>query len=117
MNYNLIAQIVAFLSLAGMIGIVLKKIPVLVSLPEEEERKEKKRLIPVLKEKIKKYNPFKKVSFDILLQKILYKFRILTLKADNKTFKILQDLKKKALERKKRMEDNYWEEIKKKMLK
>lgn len=114
MNYNLIAKIVALFSFLGMGIIVFRKIPVLVSLPEREEKKEKRKLILFLKEKI---NPFKKISFDIILQKILYGFRILTLKADNKTFKILQELKKRALERKKRMEDNYWEEIKKKMLK
>lgn len=114
MNYNLIAKIFALFSFLGMGIIVFRKIPVLVSLPEREEKKEKRKLILFLKEKI---NPFKKISFDIILQKILYRFRILTLKADNKTFKILQELKKRALERKKRMEDNYWEEIKKKMLK
>ncbi len=117
MNYNQIAQLIAFFSLCGMLSILVKKIPILITLPEIEEKKKKKKLFFFLKEKIGKLNPFKKISYENFLQKIVYKIRILSLKTENKTFQILQDLKKKALEKKERLNENYWQEIKKKMKK
>jgi hypothetical protein len=117
MNFNEIAKIVSLFSFLGMAVIVFRKIPALVSLPEVEEPRIKKSKFLVLKEKIKRLNPFKKISYESFLQKIIYKIRILSLKADNKTFKMLQDLKKKALEKRKKWSDNYWLEIKKKMKK
>ena len=117
MNFNEIAKIVCFFSFAGMLAIILRKVPVLVSLPAVGEKKEKKNWIFPIKERIKKINPLKKISYDAFLQKLIFKFRILILKTDNKTFQLLQDLKKKALEKKRRLDDNYWEEIKKKMRK
>lgn len=117
MNYNELAKIVFLISFCGMATIIFSKIPVLVLLPETIEKKEKKNRLYLLKEKVKKINPFKKISYETFLQKMIYKIRLLTLKADNKTFQMLQDLKKRTLERKKRFEENYWEEIRKRMKK
>ena len=117
MNFNEIAKIVCFFSFLGMLAIILRKAPVLVSLPAIEEKKEKKNWIFLIKEKIKKINPFKKISYENILQRLIYRVRILSLKTDNKTFQLLQDLKKKALEKKRRLDDNYWAEIKKMMKK
>jgi len=114
MNFNEIAKIVCFFSFSGMLAIILRKVPVLVSLPAIEE---KKNWIFIIKEKIKKINPFKKISYENILQRLIYRVRILSLKTDNKTFQLLQDLKKKALEKKRRLDDNYWAEIKKMMKK
>jgi hypothetical protein len=108
------AEIIAIIVLAGsLVGlgvIVFRKIPILLTLPAAESREEG--LILKLKRKMKELNPFKKFSYEILLQKVLYKIRILTLKADTKTWSWLQKLREKT--RKKKLEnDNYWEEIKK----
>jgi hypothetical protein len=117
MSFNEIAKIVSFFSFLGMLIIIFRKIPVLVSLPEIKEEGERKSRLSLLKEKIKKINPFKKISYETFLEKMVYKIRLLSLRTDNKTFQLLQDLKKKALEKKKRLDDNYWQEIKKKMRK
>ncbi|MFN4160896.1 MAG: hypothetical protein ACK4FW_02765, partial [Stenotrophomonas sp.] len=61
--------------------------------------------------KLKEVNPFKNFSFDIFLQKMIFKVRILSLKVDNLTFNWLRKLREKYLQKKKK--DNYWEEIKK----
>lgn len=115
MIYNEIAKIIAVVSFFGMVAIVFKKIPILVSLPETFEKREKRNFLFILLGKLKSINPFKKFSFENFLQKFVFKIRLLSLKTDTKTFQILQNLKKKAFERKKRLDDNYWEEIKKKM--
>ncbi|MFQ6049662.1 MAG: hypothetical protein ACE5J0_01305 [Candidatus Paceibacterales bacterium] len=110
---TLIATIILTGSLLGMGVIVSRKIPVLLELPEIAERPEGESLILRLKRRIDKLNPFKNFSYEIFLQKILTKIRILTLKTDNKTFDWLQKLRKRAHQKKLRENDNYWEEIKK----
>ena len=108
---ELIATIILVFSFIGMGVILFRKIPVLVELPVLPQKK----ACPIIlkfKEKIKTLNPFKNFSFEIFLQKILSKIRILTLKTDNKTSNWLQKLRERA--RKKKLEnDNYWEELKK----
>ena len=94
-------------------AIILRKIPVLVKLPEILPQKEKGKLFSKLKEKIKILNPFKSLSSEIFLQKILTKIRIMSLKTDNKTFNWLQKLRERTQKKKAEENDNYWEEIKK----
>ncbi|GBD34037.1 hypothetical protein HRbin34_00350 [bacterium HR34] len=48
--------------------------------------------------------------FEKVLQKILISLRILILKADSGTYKVLNKLREKA---KRRIKDKYWEELKK----
>jgi len=112
MSFNLVAIIISLLSLTGILLIVLRKIPVLFSLPKVLPVKGENRLLIKLKEKAKYHNPLKNFSYELFLQKLISKVRILTLKTENKTFKWLQHLKKKQQE-KKLGEDNYWEEVKK----
>jgi len=103
MKQELIAQIIFILSLIGIGIIIFRKIPVLITLPSESSY-QKEGLISGLKEKIKKINPFQNFSYEIFLQKLLSRIRILTLKTENKTFNWIQKLKEKTqLERGKKI--------------
>jgi hypothetical protein len=107
---ELIATIIFFTSLVAMAMIVFRKIPVLSELsetvPSQFDWKE-------LLIKIKNLLPFRNFSFEIFLQKILSKIRILTLKTDNKTSSWLQKLREKSQRKKFGEDDNYWEKVKK----
>ncbi len=110
MNFEFLVQIVLIFSLIGIIIIIFRKIPVLVALPKILPQK-KDPISLKMREKIRQLNPFKNFSSDLFLQKLLSKIRILTLKTENKTFSWIQKLREKT--QKKKLEDNYWEEIKK----
>ncbi len=112
MSFNLVVVIVSLISLAGVLVIVLRKMPVLLSLPKVSPLKGENKFLANLKEKAKAFNPLKNFSYELFLQKLISRVRILILKTENKTFKWLQHLKKKQQE-KKLGEDNYWEEVKK----
>lgn len=113
MSYELIAKIILVFSLIGIGVIIFRKIPVLVKLPETPIEFDIKAKILKIKEKIKNWKYFPKFSFEIYLQKILSKIRILTLKIENKTDNLLQKLREKTKKKKIAKNDNYWEEIKK----
>ena len=113
MNSELTAVIILFGSLLGMGAIILRKIPVLVNLPEVLPQREKGKLFLRLKTKIKEIPGLKSFSYEIFLQKILSKIRILSLKSENKTGSWLQKLREKSKKNKFQENDNYWEEIKK----
>ncbi len=113
MNFELVAIIILFGSFLGMGAIISRKIPVLVELPEVPARDSWKDTLSKLQEKIKALNPFKSFSYEIFLQKLLSKVRILSLKTDNKTFNWLQKLREKSQKKKNLENDNYWQEIKK----
>jgi len=110
---ELIAIICLIFSLGGIGVILFRKIPILVELPEIIERPKKENLIFTLKKKIKEINPFKDFSYDIFLQKLLTRIKILTLKTENKTSTLLQKLREKQKSKKIEEDDNYWDEIKK----
>jgi len=114
MSYELIAIIILVGSLVGMAVIIFRKIPILAELSEiPAARISLKKGLFKLKEKIKILNPFKSLSSEIFLQKILTKIRIISLKTDNKTFNWLQKLRERTQKKKAEENDNYWEEIKK----
>ena len=108
--FGLIFLIILIGSLVGMGIIVFRKIPLLLELPEAAlpQFNWQEPLI-----KIKNFLPFRDFSFEIFLQKILSKIRILTLKTDSKTSNWLQRLRKRAQKKKFDENDNYWEEIRK----
>jgi len=108
---ELIAIIILVFSLLGMGVIILRKIPILVTLPEVVPKKKKESLISRLKKEIKKINPFRNFSYEIFLQKILSKIRILSLKTENRTFRWLQKLREKS--KKEKENDDYWQKLKK----
>lgn len=116
MEYELIAKIIFFGSLIGIGVIIFRKAPVLVELPDQKPLTTPTAAVSWYKnlaEKVKILNPFKSFSYEVFLQKILSKIRILSLKADSKTFNWLQKLRERAQKKKTEENDNYWEEIKK----
>ena len=113
MNFELAALIILFGSLLGMGAIMLRKIPVLVDLPKVIKKPSGEPFWLKLKRKIKNIPGFKSFSYEIFLQKLLSRIRILTLKTDNKTSSWLQRLRERSQKRKFQDNDNYWEEIKK----
>ena len=112
MSCEIVSLIIFFGSLTGMGVVIFRKIPVLMNHPEISPPEEKGKLLPKLKEKIKALNPWKSFSYEIFLQKILSRARILSLKTENKTFNWLKQLRVKAKIRK-NLEVDYWKEIKK----
>ncbi len=108
---GLIAKIVLGGSLIGIGTILIRKIPILVEIPEEEiEKFDWKLLFLKLFNWIKGLKVF---SSNLFLQKILSRVKILTLMIERKTESKLQRLRKEAKRKKDRENDSYWEELKK----
>ena len=108
--FGLIFLIILIGSLVGMGIIVFRKIPLLLELPEAALPQFNWQ-DPLIK--IKNLLPFRDFSFEIFLQKILSKIRILILKTDSKTSSWLQKLREKAKRKKFGENDNYWQKVKK----
>ncbi len=110
---ELIAIIILGSSLIGIGATVFRKIPILLNLPETTTIERKESLILRLKSRIGNISIFRNFSYELFLQKILTKIRILILRTENMTFLWLQKLrennKKRTLER----TDKYWEKLKK----
>jgi hypothetical protein len=113
MNFDLSVQILLILSSLAILGLVFKKLPILAGLPQAPEKKfDLKPILLKLGEKIKALPFLKNFSFEMLLQKVLSKIRILTLKTENKTFTWLSRLRKRAQDNHNKENDTYWEELK-----
>jgi hypothetical protein len=108
---ELIAIIILFSGFIGIGIILFRKIPVLAQLPEVPTSFDFKIKIQKIAGKIKNSKYFKTPPFEILLQKVLSKVRILTLKIENKTGSLLQKLREKS--EKKKENDQYWRKLKK----
>lgn len=115
MKFESILQIILLGSSIGLGGIIFKKIPVLRTLTDKppQDFEEKQELGLKLKTGIKKLNPFKGLSYEIFLQKILTGVRKFSLRLENRVSNLLHELKRNAKERKARENDHYWEKIKK----
>ncbi len=92
--------------------IVFRKLPILIQLPETTYPQVQLKEVFNLR-KIGELTSSKHFSFNILLQKIVSKIRILVLKTDTKTSNLLQKLREKSQKNKFDEDDNYWQEIKK----
>ena len=107
---QLVSFIIFTVSFIALGIIIFRKIPFLLQLPEiAPARIDWQSFVS----RIKTQKPFKDFSFEILLQKILSKVRILTLKTDNKTSGWLQGLREKSKKKKFGEDDNYWENVRK----
>ncbi len=106
---ELIAAIILVSSLSGIGVIIYRKFSQLLELPETSlvQLNWKGKLAEA-----KDFSLWKDFSFEIFLQKILSRIRILTLKTDNKTSTWLQRLREKSQKDKVKEEDNYWERVK-----
>lgn len=107
---ELIAVIILIGSILGMGVILFRKIPLIKKLPETARGLSFETKVLKIKEKIKKLKYSKSPSFEILLQKVLSKIRILSLKAESKTSSWLQRLREKSM--KKKENDKYWQKLK-----
>lgn len=107
---ELISKIILMGSIFGMGLILFQKIPVLVKLPSEIQKDEQP-LFSVLINKIKFHRSIKDISLENVLQKILFRTRILILKMENKISFWLQKLRKKSQKKKAIKDDNYWQEL------
>lgn len=114
MNFSLAFQLLLILSSLSILSLVFKKLPVLAGLSPVAERGFNLR--PVLSkiwEKVKTLPFLKNFSFEMFLQKVLSKIRVLTMKTEHKTFTWLSQLRKRAQKNHEKKDDNYWEELKK----
>jgi len=107
---EIVALTIFFVSLAGLMIMAFRKVPRLLQLPESgpfvvdwKKLQGQAKGLPFLKS----------FSFGLLLQKILSKVRILTLKTEHRTSNLLQKLREDSKRKKFGEDDNYWEEIKK----
>jgi hypothetical protein len=110
----LIATFVFILSLSGVLIIAYQKIPLLVNLPISAGKESEQSWLLKIKNRIRNISFVKNFSYDIFLQKILSRVKVLTLRADNKTSNWLQDLRAKYKKKKVLAEDHYWDKMKQK---
>lgn len=108
---NLIVLLILLISFLGMVVIVRNKIPVLVELSPPKVKKTK--ILKKTMARVKNNVFLETLAPETLLQKILSKFRILTLKTESKTADWLRELRKKSIEKRKSFKDDYWKKIKK----
>ena len=106
---ELIVTIILFIGFIGMGVILFRRIPVLaeLSLPEIK----KPGVLEKLREKIKNNGTLKPISGELLLQRILSKIRILTLRTDKKTNTWLKKLQQRSLKKKSKFSNDYWKKI------
>ena len=111
--YDIIALIVLIGSLAGLVVILFRKIPILAEMSLEQAAK------PMVFTRIRsriKDNRFVKIfSGYVILHKILSKFRIFILKIENMTSELLRRLRQRAIENKKTFGDDYWLKLRSKL--
>ena len=62
---------------------------------------------------MKKLNPFKALTYEVFLEKLLTNIRTIFFNMENKISGLIKELKQNVEERKARENDNYWEKIKK----
>lgn len=112
MSSETIALIIFSASSLGLGGMIVGKIPTLSTLPKTIKGDRQAGLFLRLRRGIRKISPLKNFSYEVFLQKVLTKVRILSLRTDNKTSTLLQKLRENAQKKKIREDGDYWEKIK-----
>ena len=107
---GLIFTISLVLSLIGLGVILFRRIPDLVKLPEPSGALPNAVILRI-KEKAKSFPGIR--NYELYLQKILSRIRVLTLKTDSKTSGWLERLRQKKNHENGNNNDKYWEELKK----
>jgi hypothetical protein len=111
MNFDIALQLIFALSFIGMVCFVLKKTPQVAVLSEKDHflndisNKLNTKIVEA-RSKLKE----KSGSWEDSLHKLLFKTRIMFLKADNKTLDLIKKLKQRSEKRK--GVDGYWKDIK-----
>lgn len=103
-----IFSVILFLSLVGMGVIIRRRLPDIALLPETAPAPFSLREALT---KIKNTSPLKKVSLEMVLQRMLSKTRVLILKTDNKTSNWLQRLRERSQKNKFGEDDTYWKDV------
>jgi len=109
--FQTITLLVFCASLLGLAGIILRKAPVLAEIPIQDLERGP-RALSKIKSKVQSNGIVQKLSLDSLLHKFLSKFRVLTMKTENRTAHMLEKLRKKSIEKKKDFSEDYWQKIK-----
>lgn len=100
------------LSLIGLGVILFRKVPALVKLPVSAGDPQEA-LVSKIKERVKNIPVLKDISYELYLQKILSKFRVLSMKTENKTGGWLEKLRQRKNHENGTNHDKYWQELKK----
>jgi|SRR3989344_6788683 len=103
---------ILIISISGLGVILFRKMPDLAMLPETEGDY-RKVLVSKIKEITKRIPVLKDFSYELYLQKILSKFRVLSMKTENKTGGWLERLRQKKNHENGNSHDKYWQELKK----
>ncbi len=109
---EIIFIVILVASFAGMAVILYKRMPDLAKLPEQPIVWQRAAALK-LKQGMDKMPVLKNFSYEIYLQKVLSRVRVLTLKTDNKTSGWLERLRKKQSQENGSANDKYWDELKK----
>ena len=108
------ASIAFFVSLASLGYVVGRKVPLLLTFPAKQERDSMKEIFQEATGKIQYSALFKAVSSpNLLLQKLLSKARIFSLRTENKTSQWLEKLRKRSQEKKVLFSEDYWKQLRK----
>jgi len=116
--FELISIVILFLSLLGMAVILWRKIPALCKLPEQDLNLNFNfnfcnSLTDGIRCGMKKIPVIKNFSYELYLQKMLSKFRVLSLKTESKTGSWLEKLRQKNCRKNQTNNDGYWDTLKK----
>lgn len=109
---ELVFLIVFGISFIGVAVILLRKVSILSKLLEPEGNL-RDLLVSGVKNGTKNLPAVKNFSYEIYLQKLLSRVRVLTLKTDHKTSGWLEGLRQKNHKKNHANNDKYWDELKK----
>ena len=110
---EIIASILLFVSFFGLLFVIAPKLHQLSALPSKSSSF--KDLAKQLKTKVEQSQVVKPLfAPELLLQKLLSKLRIYSIKAENKSGKWLEELRKKSQEKRQQFSEDYWKQLKKK---
>ncbi|MBI2123865.1 MAG: hypothetical protein HYU04_01340 [Candidatus Wildermuthbacteria bacterium] len=114
MVQELTASIALVTSLASLGYVVGRKIPLLLKFPARRQGDSLREMFQGAKNKIQSSSRLKSVSSPhVILQTLLSKARIFSLRTENKTSQWLESLRKRAQEKKAAFSDDYWQQLKK----
>jgi ribosomal protein L30/L7E len=115
MVFEIIAILILASSLGTIVAMFIKKAAALKALPAASSCGAKEALASKLKAGVKKIPVLNNFSYELFLQKMLSRFRVLSLKTESKTSKWLEMLRQKKTQKGIEETENkdYWDKLKK----
>ncbi len=104
-------------SLIGLTVMMLIKVPLLVELVPVEKELE---IFRKINQKIKTHGLVKSFSKELILHRVLSKFRVFTIRTENKTSDLLVNLRQRSIKKKNegdlnsKFSEDYWKKVKRK---